>query len=72
MLSIYAVTVWCVSRIGIEPSVDFQAPRPTTLAQAGEDSTPLDQYLLSSPARLTKWPFLWRLGVTERNSSARS
>jgi len=33
MLSIYAVAVWCVDRIGIEPSVGFQAPWPTTLAQ---------------------------------------
>jgi hypothetical protein len=34
MLSIYAVTVWCVDRIGIEPSVDFQAlGRPHWLTQ---------------------------------------
>ncbi len=65
-LSIYAVTVWYVDRIGTESSVDFSASRPTTEARADEDSTPLDQYPLSSPARLTDWPFLWPLSVTER------
>jgi hypothetical protein len=64
-LSIYAVTVWCVGRIGIELSVEFRRPRPTTLAHAGEDPTPLDQYPLSSSARLTDWSFLRRLGVTK-------
>ena len=60
------MTVWYVDRIGTESSVDFSASRPTTEARADEDSTPLDQYPLSSPARLNDWPFLWRLGVTER------
>src|ERR1700730_13812261 len=48
-----------------EITVDLRCER-SGVAHAGEESTPLDQYPLSSPARLTDWPFLWRLDVTGR------